>query len=282
MTSMARMLEFLEIPERSQKPRRRGLTIARDDGIGFNYARDLLETIGSFLDYVKIRHLFVLQALADGADCTLKKVALYREHDIHVFPGGIVFEIAYLQGRSGDYFERIAAHGFDAVECSENIVALPDNEARREVIGAARRSGLKVLYEVGEKYPENPRPVSEMIADIDAVLSAGAEVVIIERSYTDQLLGPHADQPGQTYIDELIQAVGLERLTFELESPLHQKWFLDRFGPDVNIGPNLPLEMVMKLEPTRLTLSREGGYTWLQAEASRVGMAVAPQLGVQP
>ena len=272
---MTRMLDFLSIPARAEKPRRRGLTIARDDGIGYEYAKGLLETIGPFLDYVKVRHLFVLQALANERDCTLKKVALYRKHDIHVFPGGIVFEIAYLQGRSADYFERIAAHGFDAVECSENIVALPDNRARGEAISAATRAGLKVLYEVGEKYPENPRPVGELIADVEAVLSAGAEMVIIERSYTDQLLGPNADQPGQRYIEELVKGVGLELLTFELESPVHQKWFLDRFGPDVNIGPNLPLEMVMKLEPTRLTLSREGGYTWLQGEASRLGMAVA-------
>ena len=38
---------------------------------------------------------------------------------------------------------------------------------------------------------------------------------------------------------------------------------LKKFGADVNLGPNLDIPIIRKLEATRCTLSREGGYTTL-------------------
>lgn len=259
---MTRLLDFIAIPERSAKPRTKGLTIARDDGLGYDTAKNILENVAEYVDYVKIRHLFVLTAQRDAADSTLRKVQLYRDNDIHVFPGGIVFEISYVQDRYNDYFEAISSRGFDAVECSENIISLGPEE-RRAAVEAATRCGLTVLYELGDKYPDRIMPVDELVDDINAVVDYGASKVIIERSYTDMLLGPNADQPGQEYVEQLVDKVGLELLTFELESTVHQGWFFSKFGPDVNVGPNLALDTIMKLEPTRRTLSREGGYGWL-------------------
>ena len=36
-----------------------------------------------------------------------------------------------------------------------------------------------------------------------------------------------------------------------------------KFGADVNPSPNLDIPIICKLEATRRTLSREGGYTTL-------------------
>jgi phosphosulfolactate synthase (CoM biosynthesis protein A) len=55
-----RALHFIEIPERSQKPRRVGLTLARDLGLGYDMAASYVEAVGEFMDYIKIRHLYTL------------------------------------------------------------------------------------------------------------------------------------------------------------------------------------------------------------------------------
>lgn len=269
---MTRLLDFITIPERSMKPRNSGLTIARDDGIGYDTAKSILEGVGEYVDYVKIRHLFVLTADDNPTDCTLRKVQLYRENDIHVFPGGIVFEIAYTQGTHERYFEAIASRGFDAVEVSENIIHM-DAAQRKAAVQAATGAGLTVFFEVGDKYPDRAMELDELVADIRDVMEYGATKVIIERSYTDLLLGPNADRPGQKYIKDLVKETGLENLTFELESTIHQGWFFRTFGPEVNVGPNLALDTICKLEPTRRTLSREGGYDWLIERAKESGAA---------
>ncbi len=57
--------------------------------------------------------------------------------------------------------------------------------------------------------------------------------------------------------------VGLEKLVSEAESNAHQVWLFKQFGAEVNLGPNLDIPIICKLEATRRTLSREGGYTYL-------------------
>ena len=40
-------------------------------------------------------------------------------------------------------------------------------------------------------------------------------------------------------------------------------WLFKTFGAEVNLGPNVDIPIICKLEATRRTLSREGGYTTL-------------------
>lgn len=119
-----RALHFVDIPERGGKPRRSGLTLARDLGIGYAEAESWMEAVGAFIDYIKIRHLFVLLMSAEPHDLTRRKIELYRRHAIDVHPGGIVFEMAVLSNAVQRTFDTLAALGFTAVECSENIVPL--------------------------------------------------------------------------------------------------------------------------------------------------------------
>ena len=44
---------YLELPSRSAKPRRDGLTIAIDKGLPTRYFVDLVESVGDHLDFVK-------------------------------------------------------------------------------------------------------------------------------------------------------------------------------------------------------------------------------------
>src|SRR3990167_4054921 len=92
--TMKQAMDFLSVIERAGKPRKNGLTLVRDPGFGLQLLRAHLETAAPFIDYAKVRNitprLFPESLLID-------KIALYREHDIEMFFGGIMFEAAYLE-----------------------------------------------------------------------------------------------------------------------------------------------------------------------------------------
>ena len=257
-----RALHFIDIPERGEKPRTVGLTLARDLGIGYGEAESWMEAVGRFIDFIKIRHLFVLLMGSDPDDFTRRKIELYKRHRIDVNPGGIVFEMAVLSNAVEQTFETLAELGFTAVECSENIIPLARDE-KVKYIKMAKGVGLKVMFEVGEKYPEGMFDAEIMAGDMHALLDVGCDLLIVEKALLDMCLGEKADKAEAEVLVELAEKIGLEKLVFEAESNAHQVWLFKQFGADVNLGPNLDMPIICKLEATRRTLSREGGYTYL-------------------
>lgn len=257
-----RALHFVDIPERSKKPRKVGLTLARDLGLGYDMAASWIEAEGEFIDYIKIRHLYVLLMSADADDLIRRKIRLYRQHDIDVNPGGIVFEMAFLSNAVEQTFETLAALGFTAVELSENIIPLT-LEQKINAIRQAKAHGLKTLFEVGEKYPSGVLNVELAAREMLAMLDAGCDLLILEKSQLEMCLGVKGEKSESQLLIDLARRVGIEKIVFEAESIPHQVWLFKTFGPDVNIGPNIDLDLVIKMEPTRRTLSREGGYGYL-------------------
>ena len=263
-----RALHFVDIPERSKKPRKVGLTLARDLGLGYDMAASWVEAEGEFIDYMKIRHLYVLLMSAGEDDLTRRKIKLYRKHDIDVNPGGIVFELAFLSNAVEKTFETLADLGFTAVELSENIIPLT-LEQKINAIKQAKAQGLKTLFEVGEKYPTGDLNVDLAARDMLTMLDAGCDLLILEKSQLDMCLGQKGEKPQAQLLLDLVERVGFEKIVFEAESTPHQVWLFKTFGPDVNMGPNIDMDLVIKFEPTRRTLSREGGYGYLRERLPR-------------
>jgi phosphosulfolactate synthase len=54
-------------------------------------------------------------------------------------------------------------------------------------------------------------------------------------------------------IDEIVHDVALDDLMFEAPTKSSQAWFVNKFGPSVNLG-NIPPEEVIPLETLRLGL----------------------------
>jgi phosphosulfolactate synthase len=54
-------------------------------------------------------------------------------------------------------------------------------------------------------------------------------------------------------IDEIVHEIEVSQVIFEAPGTAAQAWFVQRFGPDVNIG-NVPPEEVIPLETLRLGL----------------------------
>ena len=257
-----RALHFIEIPERSAKPRTKGLTLARDYGIGYYEAQDWMESVGEFIDFIKIRHIFTLLSPMNKDHLTMRKIQLYRDNDVEVNPGGIVFEMALLSKKVDECFATMVEMGFSATEISENMVDMTLDE-KVKYTKMAKKRGLKILFELGDKYPREPLNVDLAERDIKALMSQGADLIILERSLIEMCLGQKGESPENGRLKELVQRVGLEPIVFEAEAVAHQAWLFNTFGPDVNIGPNLEPTYIAKLEATRRTLSREGGYTWM-------------------
>jgi phosphosulfolactate synthase len=159
-------------------------------------------------------------------------------------------------------FQTLAKLGFTAVELSENIIPLT-LEQKINAIQQAKAQGLKTLFEVGEKYPSGELDVDMAAREMRMMLDAGCDLLILEKSQIEMCLGQKGEKPQAQLLLDLIKRVGLEKIVFEAESVAHQVWLFKTFGPDVNMGPNIDLDLVIKFECTRRTLSREGGYTYL-------------------
>ena len=85
----------IPIPEREEKPRKKGLTMMIDWGIPLGLQKDCLEGQGLYVDEAKIAgsiHRVM------PADYLKKKIAAYQAEDIFTFPGGLFTELAIAQG----------------------------------------------------------------------------------------------------------------------------------------------------------------------------------------
>jgi phosphosulfolactate synthase len=92
------------------------------------------------------------------------------------------------------------------------------------------------------------------VEQIEAELRAGAWRVIAESRETGTAGIYRADgEVRMGLIDEIAHEVDPERLLFEAPRKDQQVWFIERFGPEVNLG-NIPPPDVLSLETLRLGL----------------------------
>ncbi len=88
------MRDLLDLPERSAKPRDRGVTHVIDRGLSIAEIEGMIEVAGEFVDIVKLGWG---TALATGN--LERKLECYRRHDIPVVLGGTLTELAISRGR---------------------------------------------------------------------------------------------------------------------------------------------------------------------------------------
>ena len=163
---------FLELPERTRKPRRAGITHVLDRGLSPFALESLLITAGEHIDLIKLGWgtAYVSGAVAD-------KVAICRDPGIALCPGGTLLEVAVAQGKVDAYVEWLHALGIDHVEVSNG--SLPMAPERKAELIARLAGEFTVISEVGSKSGQDAVPkdwCDEMLRD----LAAGAVLVIAE------------------------------------------------------------------------------------------------------
>jgi phosphosulfolactate synthase len=241
------MAGFLKIPERSAKPRERGLTHVIDRGLSVAEVDGLLEVAGASVDVVKLGWgtSLVTANLAP-------KLERYAAHGIPVVLGGTLTEVAIRQDRVEGLVAWIRELGLHHVEVSDGTIALP-REVKLELIRRLS-SEFTVFSEVGSKDAELIMAPYRWVEQIEAELGAGAWKVIAEARESGTAGIYRGDgEVRMGLIDEIAHAVHPDRLIFEAPRKEQQVWFLHRFGAECNLGNIAPGD-VLSLETLRLGL----------------------------
>ena len=215
---------FLRLPDRSRKPRRRGLTCVIDGGLPLPDVQALLGSAAATVDVWKLGWgSAYLDASLDA------KLAVLRQHDVVACPGGTLLEVAAYQGRSEECLEWMAACGFTQVEVSDGLGLLGE-DAKTALIRRAA-STFTVVSEVGQKQPTSVMPPATWVELAQADLDAGAAAVIAEGRESGTVGMYAADGSARTdVVDALLDGVGADRLIFEAPRKDQQAWLIRHVG----------------------------------------------------
>jgi phosphosulfolactate synthase len=250
---------FLDLPPRSSKPRRAGVTHVLDKGVPMAELEPLLEVVAPHVDVWKLGWGTAYLDPKVG-----EKVALLARHEILACVGGTLLEVAWAQGRAAACLEWAGELGFPCVEVSNGAVGMPVADKRRLITRSAGR--FTVLAEVGAKDPRVPVSAAAWAAEMAGDLEAGATWVVAEgrESGTVGLYAPDGSVR-EDVVDAVARAVGHRLIVFEAPRKHQQAWFIRRFGADVGLG-NVAAPEVLGVEALRLGLradtvglSRAGG-----------------------
>lgn len=238
--------------DRQQKPRKQGLTMIIDKGLGLGETRDLLHLCGQYIDFYKLG--FGTSALYTSAVLE-EKIQLVKSFEIDIYPGGTFLEVAIIQNKLEEYLYMAKGLGFTAIEVSDGTITL-ESEVREKAIVMAARLDFIVLTEVGKKDRGERQAPYKLARQIKQDLENGAYRVILEGRDCG-INGGIYDEQGcfvQGELEELLSAVHDHKILI-WEAPLksQQQELILRFGPDVNLG-NIPPHEVMALEALRVGL----------------------------
>jgi phosphosulfolactate synthase len=240
-------------PDRTEKPRQRGMTMVIDKGLGLTDTRDLMELASDYVDQVKLT--FGTSAFYKTR-LLRQKIELVKSYGVEIFPGGTFLELALLQGKTVEYFDRAYELGFTGVEISDGTIDI-DPETCFSTIQLARAVGFSfVVSEVGKKDARDAARGVPLWEQVSRDLDAGADTVIVEGRESGENAVIY-DDGGNVLEEELQELVAHiadpSRLMWETPQKSQQQGMILRFGPNVNLG-NVPPQEALALEALRVGL----------------------------
>jgi phosphosulfolactate synthase len=241
------LLDLLDLPDRTPKPREQGITHLLDRGLAVVEIDSLIEVAGDYIDIVKLGWG---TAIATGN--LQAKLERYKHHGIPVVFGGTLTELAIAQGRLDRMVAWLHELGLEHIEVSDGTITI-EHERKLEMIETLAKE-FTVLSEVGSK--DNTRIMAPFrwVEQIERELAAGAWKVIAEARESGTVgIFRHDGEVRMGLIDEIAHAVSPDKILFEAPQKDQQVWFIRRFGPDVNLG-NISPEEVLSLETIRVGL----------------------------
>jgi phosphosulfolactate synthase len=239
--------DFLSLPARPSKPREKGIAHVIDKGLTLAGVEGLLDSCADLIDIVKLGWgtSYVTRNLRD-------KLALYESAGVPVVLGGTFWEVCFVQQKLDDWRRWVDELGLRHVEVSDGTISIP-HETKLEHIDTLSQEFV-VLSEVGSKDLQTVIAPFRWVELIEAELRAGAWKVIKEARETGTAGIFRGDgEVRMGLIDEIVHAVDPDRLLFEAPQKAQQVWFIQKFGPNVNLG-NIPPDEVIPLETLRLGL----------------------------
>jgi phosphosulfolactate synthase len=290
MLSLTRTFEFLDIPNRTEKPRTLGLTTLADFGSPNSAVEGTLELWHDIIDVVKVS-AFLLTA---DDEAVREKIAIYKRWGIDAQMGGPILEVARLQHKERETLERMRDMGYASLEISaEALPSRPAIEEERAFAELAQSYGFSLHGEVGKKFPsgddlrkgDDHLDVDQAVKVINEYLALGCDFVYFEGHLLRAIIGDNAEfAPERGWqIEQMVERIGLEKIVFEVpftylsysSKRILQHWLVNTFGPNVGVG-NVELNQISELEVIRAGMfpvfdALNGDHPFIHELAAKVG-----------
>lgn len=235
------------VPERTQKPRDKGFTMAMDKGLSVRQAEDFVNVCGEYVDIVKLGWAtsYVTPNLND-------KLNVYREAGIPFYFGGTLFEAFIVRDQFDDYRKVLDKYEVPFAEVSDGSIEL-DHNLKCDYISKLSEQ-VTVLSEVGSKDAEKIIPPYKWIELMQKELDAGAWKVIGEARESGNVgLFRSSGEVRSGLVEEILTKIPFEKIIWEAPQKAQQVYFIKLMGSNVNLG-NIAPEEVIPLETIRLGL----------------------------
>ena len=245
-----------QVPERSIKPRERGLTMVMDKGLSIREVEDMLSISATHIDIVKLGWAtsFVTPNLKE-------KLAVYKAANIPVYLGGTLFEAFVVRNQFDDYRKLLDHYGLTHAEVSDGSIEMPQDVKCEYIRTLAKQ--VTVLSEVGSKDETKIIPPYKWIQLMKMELEAGAWKVIGEARESGNVgLFRASGEVRQGLVEEILTQVPFEHIIWEAPQKAQQVWFVKLLGTNVNLGNIAPHEII-PLETIRLGLRGDTFFDFL-------------------
>lgn len=250
------LFNLSQLPERSSKPRDRGLTMVMDKGLSLREAEDFLSTGKQYTDIIKLGFGtgFVTPGLQD-------KINLYKSAGIPVYFGGTLFEAYVVRNQFEDYLRLLDKTGVDFAEVSDGSIEM-HHDTKCEYIQKLSQQAT-VLSEVGSKDAEKIIPPYEWIEQMESEISAGVWKVIAEARESGTVgIFRGTGEVRSGLVAEIIRKIPQDKIIWEAPLKSQQVWFIKLYGANVNLGNIAPNE-ILPLETLRLGLRGDSFFYFL-------------------
>ena len=236
-----------QIPERTSKPRKHGITMVMDKGSSLRETEDMLESSADYIDIVKLgwSTSMIFPKLKE-------KLAIYKNANIPVYLGGTLFEAFIIRNQFDDYLRTLEQYGIHHAEVSDGSIEIA-HDLKCEYIRKLAKH-VTVLSEVGSKDVEKIIPPYKWIELMQAELEAGSWKVIGEAREAGNVgLFRSSGEVRSGLVQEILTKVPADKVIWEAPQKEQQVWFIKLVGSNVNLGNIAPAE-VIPLETIRLGL----------------------------
>jgi phosphosulfolactate synthase len=252
-------VKLQHLPDRPNRPRKNGVTMVMDKGLGLKQAEMFIDSCADYVDLVKLG--FGTSVITPNV---AEKVKLYKEAGFRVYLGGTLFEAFILRNKFDDYVKFAEKLKVDHAEVSDGSIVM-DHGKKCEYINKLSKN-FTVLSEVGSKEEGiiiHPNKWTSMML---AELEAGSWKVIAEARESGNVGIYHRNgSPHTMLMNKIIAKVKQENILWEAPQKSQQVWFIKQFGANVNLG-NISFEEVIPLETLRLGLRGDTFFSFLPKE----------------
>jgi phosphosulfolactate synthase len=249
-------IDLPHVPGRDKKIRNQGITMVMDKGLSINQAKNLVDSAGPYIDYVKLGFgtALITQKLKE-------KVSLYKKANIKPYFGGTLYEIFKVRTRFEDFCKFLEKNKVETAEISDGSIELSHEEKIKDI--EILSGNFEVLSEVGSKMADVIISPDQWVSLMKSELEAGSSKVIAEarESGTIGIFNKDGSVKGEL-IDDISHHVKMENVIWEAPKKSQQVWFIKHFGSSVNLG-NIDHTEVIPLEALRLGLRGDTFFEFL-------------------